>query len=58
MLRYCNNDRKTTIREAVSVKKLIILLTILMQTACGMKGDLYLPEDNADTSAQEAKVKI
>lgn len=35
--------------------KFLIILSVLMLFACGMQGDLYLPEENTGGSAQEEK---
>ena len=53
MMEYCNNYRKTTIKVKLSVLKFLIILSILMLSACGMQGDLYLPEDGTDKPAQK-----
>ena len=40
-------------QKIMSWKRLILLMSILtVLTACGQKGDLYLPEDNALTSSE------
>ncbi len=47
-MEYCNNYQNTIIRVKLSVLRFLIILSILMVSACGMQGDLYLPEDNTE----------
>lgn len=37
----------------LNVVKLLILLSVLILSSCGMQGDLYLPEENADNATQK-----
>jgi len=32
--------------------KLLVLLSVLVLSSCGMQGDLYLPEENPDKPSQ------
>jgi len=32
--------------------KILVLLSLLVLSACGMQGDLYLPDDRADEKAE------
>jgi predicted small lipoprotein YifL len=34
----------------LNTMKFLIILSVLMFSACGMQGDLYLPEENAETT--------
>jgi predicted small lipoprotein YifL len=39
-------------QKIMSWKRLILILSLLsVLTACGLKGDLYIPEDQAATSS-------
>jgi len=40
-----------TVPVRVSV---LILLAVVSMTSCGMQGDLYLPEEKAETNAEQA----
>jgi len=37
--------------------KILLLLSVLMLSACGMQGDLYLPDNNSGTSAATEMIK-
>jgi len=37
----------------LNVVKLLILLSVLILSSCGMQGDLYLPEENTDNATQK-----
>jgi predicted small lipoprotein YifL len=46
---------KTMICMRTGLKQLLLVLTVLMISACGMKGDLYLPEEDTDKSTQKTE---
>lgn len=37
----------------LNVVKLLILLSVLVLSSCGMQGDLYLPEEKTDNTTQK-----
>ncbi|MCK4833172.1 MAG: lipoprotein [Gammaproteobacteria bacterium] len=41
----------------LNMVKVLALLTVLIMSSCGMQGDLYLPEDKADTAVQKVSSK-
>jgi predicted small lipoprotein YifL len=43
--------------NCLNVLKILALLSLLILSSCGMQGDLYLPEENADNSTQETNSK-
>lgn len=34
--------------------KILILLPVLMASACGMQGDLYLPDEGSDVASEDS----
>ncbi len=38
--------------------KILVLLSLLILSACGMQGDLYLPDDSADDHSKIASKNI
>ena len=37
------------------LKQLLLVLLVLIISACGMKGDLYLPEEETDKTSQKTE---
>jgi predicted small lipoprotein YifL len=58
LIEYCNNNEQTTTKENyLIVIKILALLSVLILSSCGMQGDLYLPDENADNATQETNSK-
>ena len=58
MMKFCNNNLLTSINpflitDVNFMAKLLVLLLILFLPACGMQGDLYLPDEQADKQADK-----
>ena len=46
---------KTTICMRAGLKQLLLVLLVLMISACGMKGDLYLREEETKKTSQKTE---
>jgi len=58
LIEYCNNNQQTTTKDTfLNPVKLLAILSALFLFSCGMQGDLYLPEEKADSQMQETDKK-
>jgi len=52
-----NGFRCQTIIAIIITVKILLILSVLIVSSCGMQGDLYLPEEKTDNSSPETESK-